>query len=129
MNKEFITQLGNFLNPKNQNRLQKSGFFAFLSIAALTVVLHFPFNGYSISRDVVDGWDYSGCIRNGYLKFSCGTPIYRAELLPFTAWGSASPVIPWFGNIVNALVSLLFAFFLGAAWLFIFRDDNTFVQK
>ena len=43
---------------------------------------------------------------------------------PFSEWRTISPVLPWLGNVVNLLFSVVSVVTLGGFWLFVFRTTK-----
>lgn len=101
-----------FLKPKNQNSMQRVGFFS--SVGAMIVVLfiHFPFKGYYMYRN-------GDCIRrgSGFLGY-CEE--YERTLISFFDWHSSGAIISWFGDMTNLLVTIAFIVAVGFLWIYAF---------
>lgn len=106
-----------YLNPKNQNGMQRAGFFSSLGAMLLVLFIHFPFKGYYMYRigDCIR-WEGSGLLR------SCAER--ERTLMSFFDWQSFGAIISWFGDMTNFLVTIVFIAIAGSLWIYSFREQE-----
>lgn len=119
------------------NRTQRQGLFSASALAAIIIFLHFPFDGYTVQHEVITRYGTGQCPRLSIEEIYALTAeqsnlIFEKNRLcnseselqirPFQQWASDSPLFPWFGSTLHALVTLLLVGGMGIAWFFIFRD-------
>jgi hypothetical protein len=101
------------------------------------LLLHFPFEGYTIEHLVVTRYGHGRCPQNTkeeIMAFSaeqlthsvqqtiqCSNE-YEEQRLLFDKWESKSPIVPWFGSVLHTFIVLFFITCLGVMWLWIFRE-------
>ncbi len=135
-----MPSLKEVLSPSRQNPVQRQGFFGSLAIAALVLLLHFPFEGYDIEHYVTTRYGFGPCApqvsveqinkmtseeTNQHFEAnkSCSDD-GELRILPLVEWKSKAPVIAWFGSLVHAIAALAFSLSLGGIWLWVFRTHD-----
>jgi len=97
------------------NHKQNAAIFFATLLLAILLVLHSPWTGYD------DGSRYCvSCIADG-------TPDYlRAAfpVLPFWEWKSMQPIVPWFGILLNVMISVSLIIGLTAFWCYLYRSPR-----
>ena len=105
-----------FLRLKNQNGMQRIGFFSSLGVMLVVLFIHFPFKGYSMYRT-------GECISRGS-GFWVICEEYEKSLKLFFDWHSYGAIISWFGDMTNFLVTIVFVAAAGALWIYALRGKG-----
>lgn len=130
----------NRFSMHNMNQMQRQGLFFALTLAAIVLFLHFPFDGYTVQHSVITRYGTGQCPYFGtieeinkltteetdriFKQYRTCNSESELQLKSFVDWTSDSPVVPWFGSVIHALVTLLFVGGLGIAWFFLFRNGS-----
>ncbi len=124
------------LSPSRQNTIQRSGFFGLLAAIAVVVLLHFPFEGYTVYQLETNPNKHLCPSKEELEKFNKTVPdtdlharleflkhCYEAEekLRPFSEWRSDKPIIPWFASTLHTAITVALLLGLGLFWLWVFR--------
>jgi hypothetical protein len=135
-----MSSFKSFLSPSRQNPIQQKGFFVSLAIAALVLLLHFPFDGYDYEHYVITRYSIGPCNRPpdvsvGQIKEMSYEELRQRQeaikgcfnegefqTLPFFDWKSKAPIIAWFGSVVHVIAAFVFSLSLAGIWLWVFRD-------
>jgi hypothetical protein len=135
-----MPSLKEVLSPSRQNPVQRQGFFGSLAIAALVLLLHFPFEGYDMEHYAITRYGSGPCPAKVGLEqikkmtseemnqfFDANrrcSDETELQLLPLVEWKSKAPIVAWFGSLVHAIAAIVFSLSLGGVWLWVFRTHN-----
>ncbi len=123
---------------RKMNKPQRIGIFIALTIAAIILFLHFPFDGYTVQHEVVTRYGQGECPHItldelNKLDLEQTKRVYEQNILcnseselqlrPFHEWTSDSPLVTWFGSVMHTLITLFFVGALAFAWVQISKDD------
>ena len=94
----------------SMNSVQKTGAFIAFALLLLVIVMHGPWDGYSMTRYVA-GMPEIG-ISGLFVDLS------------FLDWTTNSPVIAWFGSILHTLVAVVVIIVGFYLWHYLFRSPK-----
>lgn len=136
-----MTSVRNFISPSHLNLKQRQGFFMSVALAALILLLHFPFDGYDdIEHLVITRYGSGECPPHMTIELmremtaeeivkvvdarkQCSND-EEMQLRSPLEWKSKAPIVPWFGSLLHAIVALSFSLALGAFWIWTFRTQK-----
>lgn len=116
-------RLGRVFNLKRMNIAQRVGYFSTIAMLLVLLLLHFPFQGYTITESVVVGRT-PGCTRDQDFTPAC-PGLYGNEFLSFADWRSDAPIFPWFGSVSHVLVLAALIGGLCLVFLTVFDTANS----
>lgn len=126
---QFKTDL---LSIEKMNNSQRKGVFAALTLAAIVLFLHFPFDGYTVRHEVITRYGKGECpylsieklkeidmrqLEKNFEQDKLCRSESELQLRPFQDWASDAPIVGWFGSVFHTLITLLFLCGLCFAWI------------
>lgn len=119
------------------NSVQRIGLFVSLALAALVLMLHYPFEGYYFESFVTTYYGQGPCPGLEDLKKATSETLAQVneaavkcndagemQTIPFSDWRSNAPIIEWFGSVAHAISAIVFVLLLGLMWLWLFRTSD-----
>jgi hypothetical protein len=116
--------------PSHQNNVQRAGFFVSLAAIAITIFLHFPFDGYTI-REWEPNMNRHLCPTEEEFKTAERNAKYyerlehcypgEEKIQPFSEWRSNNPIVHWLGSTLHVSVTVALWLAIGILWIILFR--------